>query len=156
MYWTDIWLYSTKQPTPWWLVTMKFPCMTSIFPEFETSFCRKKLKNACKSEAAGFCGCQGCPHHHPHRPHHQNVHNRLNLMTILWWSSSAMPLHIYASGRVCREAGRKGASSRIFLIIIIVNVILIVLTLLKITVLRKSLQRLLLWLPPLKELGKWG
>ena len=83
MYWTDIWLYSTKQPTPWWLVTMKFPCMTSIFPEFETSFCRKKLKNACKSEAAGFCGCQGCPHHHPHRPHHQNVHNRLNLMTIL-------------------------------------------------------------------------
>ena len=35
-----------------------------------------------------------------------------------------MPLHIYASGRVCREAGGKGASSRIFLIF--VDVILII------------------------------
>ena len=55
-----------------------------------------------------------------------------------------MPLHIYASGRVCREAGGKGASSRIFLIIIvdviliIVDVIIIV-TVITILILIKSL-----------------
>ena len=40
-----------------------------------------------------------------------------------------MPLHIYASGRVCREAGGKGASSRIFLIIIVDVILIIVISL---------------------------